>query len=429
MALYVYKGDGITFDDANPEFELDLVVGDEFVMEKLGAGPKYIVYHSTARDIPFTLTGKEARALLKVSEKALNVEPNPNNPPYLMYDPKFEIVPKFYDYYNKLLFNGGCPIVKFTKTRREDVLGLAELNWHRGKPIYTLYINEKSMADIKLFTNTVVHEMIHLYLFAKGVKQNDKSIVLDNHGPNFQREMNRINGQGFNIGIEASGEHFQGEASETNYAVVVERASSIQCYFSRTSMLDRFEAFCDEFVLQYPSTAGIKISLLETTDLRVAQYTAFPKTGNVKAAAMKKWYASPQPPFTGRILRTMTTEVVDNLIPDYNDAPDVYCLPFNQFAQRMARYRASESYMRAKWAKFPLRTLNKRTAEELTSISGRVRRGAIAGPDLHNRLSDIVASYDGRCEQSEYRAIIAKILEKSDPTHALVPEYSTLRLR
>lgn len=429
MAVYEYNGDDISFKDANPEYELDLVVGDEFILNKFGN--KYQLFFAADTSIPFLITPKEARALLKNSTESLNVTPNPSNPPYLDYAPKFEIITKFYDYYNKLLFNGGCPVVKFEKTRDNKILGLAVLEWYKGRPVYTMKINEKSMADIRLFTNTVVHEMIHLFLYAKGIKLNDKSIIFDSHGPNFQSEMHRINGNGFNIDIVASGEAFSHEASEQLFGIIVEpvnKSFGIQCYFARTSMVDHFESFVNAYALAHPNDTGTKIYLLKSTDLRMAQYTSFPASGKVGPAHFSKWLGAPEGMFKGMKLKEHTTEGGGKPIPTFKDVPETYALGFSRFAQNMRKYGASETYMRAKWGEFPLRALNKIIEGDLKSIIGRVARNSITLPALTNGLEDIVAAYADRFTHEQYQKAILKMLEDNDPKNVMADEYVTLKL-
>lgn len=432
MALYKYNGDGISFDDANPDYALDLVVGDEFILNK--HGKSYQVFFSADTSIPFVITPKEARLLLKESSESLNVTPNPSNPPYLDYSPKFEIIPKFYEYYNKELFNGGCPVVKFTKTRDESILGLAVLEWHKNKPVYTMKINEKSMADIKLFTNTVVHEMIHLFLYAKGIKLNDRTIIFDSHGPNFQSEMHRINGRGFNIDVVASGEAYSHESSEDLFAIVVEPANrtfGIQCYFSRTSMIDQFDQFVDAFSLAHPNDSSSEIYLLKTSDLRVAQYTAWPKNGNVKPAQLAKWFGQPtgdRSMFSGMKLKQTKTSGGGVNIPSYKQNPETYALGFARFQQAMRKYGASDTFLRAKWNEFPLRALNKIMEADLKSTIGRVARNSITLPDLTNKLQDIVDAYAGRVPEDQYKKIMLKMLADNDPKNVMADEYVTLKL-
>lgn len=430
MALYEYQGDGISFDDANPDYSLDLVVGDEFILNKMGNS--YQVLFSADTSISFLITPKEARKLLKESTESLNVTPNPNNPPYLDYTPKFEIITKFYDYYNKLLFNGGCPVVKFTKTRDTKILGLAVLEWYQGKPVYTMKINEKSMADIRLFTNTVVHEMIHLFLYAKGIKQNDKSILFDSHGPNFQSEMHRINGSGFSIDIVASGEAFSHEASETLFAIVVEpanRSFGIQVYFGRTSMEEYFDAFVDGYALAHPNDSGTQIYLLKSTDLRLAQYTSWPASGKVPTKMYSKWFGVAEGGmFKGMKLKEIRTEGGGVNIPTFKDVPETYALSFPRFQQLMRKYGAPDTFLRAKWAEFPLRNLNKIIEVDLKSVIGRVARNSITSPDLTNRLEDIVGAYAGRYSHEQYKTAIKKMLEDHDPKNVMADEYITLKL-
>jgi hypothetical protein len=295
-----------------------------------------------------------------------------------------------------------------------------------------MLVNEGAMADIKLFTNTIVHEMIHLYNFARGFREKNNDILLDNHGPYFQREMARLNQLGFSIDIVASGETYAGEASRTLYAIVVYHANgkNMQCYFSTTNNVsENFQSFCDAFKLIHPNDSNTKIQALETTDLRVARYTKFPKSGVVPDKELDKWYAIEGGPFTGRILNEYITKFENNKIPGYKEAENYYVLPYNQFRQHMARYRASDDYMRAMWAKFPMRNLNKYIESELITIVGRVRRGSIDKPSLHNKLQDINDAYNGRMPEAKYKEAMLKLLAKVDTAGLLKPEYFILGLR
>src|SRR5690606_6651768 len=225
MATFRYVGEKqLQFDEAHDDFYLVFVMGDEYVAHLVG--DKYFVYHESEPTLKFTLTKKEAKALLADSEEILDVEVDPDNPPYLMFEPKFENVSKLYDYYNKLLFKNKCPVVKYVKTNKANTYGLAEARMVRGKYVYTMRINEAVMVDRKFFTDALIHEMIHLRNYALGyekVMAGDEDGHFDihaSHGPRLLSEMNRINKQGYNLTTVVHDDHYKQKTTGTFYAIV-----------------------------------------------------------------------------------------------------------------------------------------------------------------------------------------------------------------
>lgn len=59
-----------------------------------------------------------------------------------------------------------------------------------------MFLERYSKQDI---LNTLVHEMIHVYLM---LRRKEDSQQVNFHGPNFKREMRRINGE--NTGLKVS---------------------------------------------------------------------------------------------------------------------------------------------------------------------------------------------------------------------------------
>lgn len=428
MASYKYMGKGVIYDNANDEYELELVKGDLFTIIKQGRG--YLLNHGLAKEIPFILKASEAKELLSDSVEVLEVVPDPNNPPYLIYKPVFSVIEKLYDHYNKQLFNGLCPVIAFKKTSNSKVLGLAEMKRIKGKPVYTMYINEKTMADVKIFTNTIIHEMIHLYLYKKGIIEGNPDILTDGHGEHFQREMHRINGFGYNITIVADGETYQGQASHHSYAVVVDNGTDkgqVQIYFCLKNPIENFDDFCDRLRLEYPAHR-LRVRLLETDDKRLHQFPKVAQSLKVSDKQIKLWYnAMPNPP-VGRVIAEQRLDGGGSVIPDYKEIPEFYARSFEKFAAAMKRYGASHDYLFSKWKGTPVRLINKHVEETLLSVAGRFNRGSIADDDLYDILNDCAMAYQHRMEASKYIKTMRDMLARVDPNNKMSKHYRILRI-
>lgn len=102
-------------------------------------------------------------------------------------------------YYNAELFGGIIPTPRFKITRTKNAFGTCTTHVGWG---YTITISISTYYDRSEmdFCNTLVHEMIHAYLYA--TRKRDKS-----HGYYFLTEMERINSlkkYGLNITVKAS---------------------------------------------------------------------------------------------------------------------------------------------------------------------------------------------------------------------------------
>lgn len=444
MATYRYLGEeDLQFDDANDDYSLVIVMGDEFDMYR--HGKFYIVHHEDSPEIMFRLTIKEADALEKASEELLTVKPDPENPPYLLFAPKFETVQLLYDYYNKLLFNGKCPAVKIVKTRNNGVWGMAGLKWAgtgaNKKALFTLYINESMMIDRVLFTNGIVHEMIHLYMYKIGsdkLSTDPKQAMEEinaNHGPLFQREMHRINAKGFGIIMAGTHEEYKRESTEEFYAVLVQRGmvggrfTKWQSWYTQHEIdAEQMHDLADTLKAEFPHET-MNITLLKTKN-RIITYGTHLK-GKFTPASMKKMIdESAQPaPLDGKTIDEIYMKPsVDVRIPDYKEDPERYSLPLDKFCQAMKRYTDDKMVLRAKWKTLPIRVLNKNTEERVKMLVGRVRRKAIEDADILNIVQDLRAAYQGRFAISQYRDAMSAFLKLHDGNGVLVPYYKLMGL-
>lgn len=440
MATYRYMGEeDLQYDDANDDYTLVIVMGDEFDMYR--HGKFFIVQHEDSPEILFRLTLKEAEALEQVSKELLLVKPDPENPPYLLFAPKFEVVELMYDYYNKQLFNGKCPPITIKKTRKSSVWGMASLKWAGKKPIFTFYINESAMVDRKLFTNAIVHEMIHLYMYKTGtdVLNSDPEKAMAhihaNHGPLFQKEMHRINAKGFGIIMAGTHEEYARESTE-EFSVILAERGFLNGKFYRWSAWysvepfsqDDFHNLADMLKAEYPHET-MKLQLLSTKN-RITTYGTHVK-GKFTPASLKKMVdvSAMAIPTGGRVVDEIyMTPSIDVKLPDVKEDIERYSLPFDKFCQAMKRYTDDKMVLRAKWKNIPVRALNKNTEERIKSLVGRMRRKAISDADILNIIQDLRAAYSGRFTVQQYRDAVMAFLKLHDGQGVLVPYYRLMGL-
>lgn len=443
MAKYRYEGDqDLQFDEANDDYSLVMVMGDEYTIYP--HGKIYVVHHDSSPEIDFRLQPKEAKILLKASRELLDVEVDPANPPYLLFEPKFELVDKIYRHYNKLLFGNKCPPIKLRKSRNSKVWGMAKmeyLNNNINKPVFTFFINESAMIDRKLFTNTIIHEMIHLYLFKSGAEKYSSdpeqamAEINASHGPLFQREMHRVNAFGFGVITAGTHEEIARAATEDFYAIVAERAadngllhwSGWYTHYELTG--EDLDKLASLMKLQFPYE-NMHIYLVKTKSREItAGGVNLKASKNFPAASLSKMYKGAPPlkdatKLDERYLRASTKVT----LPSAKEEPELYALPFNKFITKMKKYTDDHAVLMGVWKAAPLRTVNKVNEERLKTLSGRVRRKAISEPDLVNLLIDIKASYEERFDFDDYVRLVTTVLAKHDAQGELVPYYRIMRL-
>lgn len=445
MPTYRYLSENdAEYDDANDDYTLVMVMGDQFDMYR--HGNVYVVQHEDSPEINFKLTLKEGNSLLKLSEERLTVRPDPNNPPYLLFEPHFDMIKPLYDYYNKLYFNNACPVVKFRKTSSTKVWGLAKLEWYKGRPLFTMLVNESTMIDRKLFTNTIIHEMIHLYNFATGAALHLKAWktpeeaqealerIHDNHGPRFQAEMHRINAHGFRIIMAGTHEEVTHKATEHFYAIVAERVASgtsnlrWSAWYTHEQLdRDDLQKFADALKTHAPHEA-MRIKLVKTTNREITYGTHLKSTKSITKPSLDKINNSKLPDGLEEIDEISLFASLAVQLPDYRDIPETYALPFSRFTVAMKRYTEDRQALKAKWMGFPVKLLNKEIEEKLKSLIGLVRRKSIKEADLMNHIQDMRDTYDERTKYAVYNTTMRKLLDTWDKNGVMVPYYRFLGL-
>ena len=427
----------LQFDNANDEYYLNIVPGDSFTIAQYGKGFRLI--HDNSKDIYFFLTTKEAKALLKESETSLSIVIDPNNPPYLVFEPKIENVKPLYDYFNEKYFNGKCPVVKVKKTHKRGNYGLAQLNWVGRKPVFTLYVSEAVMVDRQMFCDALVHEMIHLFHYAIGhtkLEVGDAEAatahIHANHGPLFLQEMTRLNKMGFHIDVTAGHEFHAGESSERFYGLVayvnpVNNVSKHGVFFwSPINQTHLIADFCSKLTVKFPQYSW-RVESLETNDKRFVQYT---KLGKVTQVADQKIQIenTPSPAFTGRVLQSEDlVQVSAYVLPTPKDEPDLYAMPLDRFIVGISRKAKNvpKNILEQRWKTTPLRLVNKYAENAISSLVGRVARKSIKQDEVINEIEDLRRMYVGRFTNTQYEDAIKAFLKRYDTKGYLV-EYSSL---
>ena len=439
MANYRYIGkDDLQFDDANDEYSLVFVMGDRFNMYR--HGQTYVVHHDASKEITFKLTLKEGKALERMSEESLTVTPDVENPPYMLFQPKFEMVPLLYDYFNRTYFNGACPVVKFVKSNKASIWGMAQANWVRGKLVYTFHINESTMIDRVLFTNTILHEMIHLFNYATGEKllATDQEKAMEhihaNHGPLFIKEMMRLNGKGFHIIKEGTHEEFQRKATEEFFAIIAKeqvkgRTMRYNAWYTHKPLgrpdMERLAAqLSDEF-----PHASFEIQLLETKDRTITNGGHHLKDNKTFSALTIKKFLAGAPEFESWVRDTMYVQPSVNVIlPEFKDMPETYALPFNTFVRAMRTYTSDHMALKNKWKKFPKRLLAPQVQVKFQTLVNRMKRGSASDADIVNTLNDLLMMYDERYPFDVYQKDMKDLIKEYDRKGLLVPYAKIMRL-
>lgn len=107
---------------------------------------------------------------------------------------------RWFDEFNRLYFSDRLPVPRFATGRSRHALGTMVTKTDRRllaitRKSYTIRLSNYYDMPEKEFQNVLLHEMIHLYIAAEGLKDTSS------HGRLFRREMQRINAFGWNIRV------------------------------------------------------------------------------------------------------------------------------------------------------------------------------------------------------------------------------------
>lgn len=433
---YRYMGPDLTLDDANPDYYLNLYMGDEFDVSKATRG--YVLYHQdpNSKGIPFTLTAAEYKSILKDSEVYQALEPDPANPPYLLFDATVESARQLYDHYNKTLFDGKCPTITFKQTRSRTSLGVAVLQWLRGKPVFTMQINSKVLVDRKLFTDTLIHEMIHLYLYKKGlikIQAGDPSGTEElhaQHGPLFTSEMNRINQQGFHLTVVADDSVYKQRTADDFYAVVVQvpRVGWLSWYAASPFTPDLLDAIKSGVQERY-TNQDMVLFYVRSTNRHIIHGThlsgkSVPKSSFDKVLSERISVSDYEEVIQKETLKPLTVKYV----PDYKEAPELYVLSYSEFHKRMERYGADDDLLLKKWLEMPPSAVVKEVEPVMSNVVGKLRRDTITPEKVVTVLTDLRSRLE-RKSPAAYQTAIRKLVDKYNTHDILKPYFNLLGIK
>lgn len=424
FSSYTYTGKAkILFDDHHDEYEVDFVTNDQFkILVKNGF---VTIIHQDAPKVKFTasITDPKYVKLMRSSTPArFEFVPTPKHPQY-PFIPKltFELIPHIYDYLNDQYFNGQCPKeVLFKKSTAREALGVAMYDTVRGRDLYRMLVNMKMIgSDMILFIDILLHEMIHLLLYRRGMEQRNREMVHDSHGPFFQAEMQRLNKLGFNVSIILDWEK-RDVALASEYQVLVitqENQPKHAKYFWTTKNVERdFDSLVAQITQLHP-TALYTIELVAVKNDAFKAYTQIADNGKLPKAKLKLWYD--KKPVAGRVLKTLTvtaqSAVTANQFVKVPKAEEpYYALPLTLFSSWVRKNRinlSNDAAVNAIWIRFPIEKIAPFAQAELIEIHKALARG-LGDADIKRRLTGVFARYDGRANYGEYTRTITAIIEK-----------------
>lgn len=420
---YRYTGKAvILLDDHHKTHEVDFLTNDEFSV-KIKDNTAIIIHHDAPR-IQFRalVTDKKYVRLMR-SSTALEFQfiPTPKYPMYpFIPNLTFEAIPQIYEYLNDKYFNGMCPKkLLFKKTTSGTALGVAQYDVVNGRPLYRMLVNMKKIGtDMLVFIDVLLHEMVHLYLYRKGVEGNNNEILRDGHGKHFKAEMDRLNKFGFNISIILDWEK-RTDAEVDTYVIRIQHPGD-PTYSKYYWSLKNIQPFFKTIVAQvqaFDPTTLFTIDLIVTSEVAVRAMPQLSKDGKIPPAKLKLWWKDFK--LKGRVVDTVTLthqDVVDSnqwLKVPKSEEP-YYAQPMNLFAAWFRKNKvpsATDGYVQTAWVRFPIEKIRPFTEIELVEINKALARG-MNESDIKRRLTAVFASYDGRVNSYTYRSMIREIVAK-----------------
>lgn len=424
FSRYIYTSKTrILFDDHHETHEVDFVHNDKFKI-KVDGGMVTII-HDAAPKIKFTasIEDKKYIKLMRGSTPAaFEFIPTPKFPHY-PFIPKltFELIPYIYEYLNETYFNGMCPkSLLFKKSTAREALGVAMYDKVRGRELFRMLVNMKMIGnDMMLFIDILLHEMIHLFLYRKGLDQHRNDILQDGHGQYFQAEMARLNKLGFHISIVLEWEKRDQEVASEFFVIAItsDRQPAHGKYFWTTKSIDRdFDSFVAQVTKFDPATL-FTIELIATKNQALKGQPQISDSGKIPEAKLKLWWKKFE--VGGRVLKSFT--VTPQSAVDANQYVKVpkneeayYAQPLTLFSSWLRKNKmnlSSDDAVYSIWIRFPVAKVIPFAQAELIEINKAVARG-LSDQEIKRRLTAVYARFDGRANQYEYRKAMLTIIEK-----------------
>ncbi len=447
---YQYTGRAvITFDDHHPELEVDFEKGDKFKL-KIVKNEAHIIHEAAPKEVfKMRFNDKKYLRLFKSAELTEFIfTPSPLNPTYPHLD-KLDVktMEMLYVYYNERYFNNVLPkpvhvlfSTKIPAHYKNPAVGLAESFSAHNKGKFRISVEDK--GDPYLFVDIILHEMIHIYQYVMLSKGD--TTVHDNgdyHGAWFQKEMNRINKDGYNIDLVLNWEKRAKSAPVSDFYImrcsfldvkslkpvsILKGAksnnwhSSIGVLHERKPTQSQMERYLAA-VQALDSTCAYQVEVFKVNDSEwrkllpeaPARITRN-KLGGVHAKLDGLTYRD------GKIMETPIAESVlqsgGDINPHVNDIP--YMIGTLQEYKAHIRQRHLfdyEGHYERAWAGVPIREVNKELAIRLKKLSIAIAFGENE-KQIDKSIADIVGMYTNRFTTAQYQKAARDAIKKNKLT-------------
>lgn len=440
----------ITFDDHHPELEVDFEKGDKFKL-KIVKNEAHIIHEAAPKEVfKMRFNDKKYLQLFKSAELTEFIfTPSPLNPSYPHLD-KLDVktLEMLYVYYNERYFNNVLPkpvhvlfSTKIPAHYKNPAVGLAE-KFKVRNTTDKFRISSEDKGDPYLFVDVLLHEMIHVYQYVMLSKGD--TTVHDNgdyHGAWFQKEMNRINKDGYNIDLVLDWEKRAKSAPTADFYIMrcsfldaksfkpvqilkgersSTRRSSIGHIYDRKptqSQMERYLAAvrdldpnCAYQVEVFKVNDSEWRKLLPEAPARITQN----KLGGLHIKLDGLTYRD------GKVAETPISESA--ILSGGDIKPGVSEIPFmtgtlQEYQANIKQYRLDDfggQYERA-WAGVPIREVNKELVVRLKKLNTAIAFG-VNDRQLDKSIADIVGMYTNRFTTAQYQKAARDAIKKNKLT-------------
>lgn len=418
---YVYEGSKVlVLDDHNPDYEIDFVKGDKFRLSLKADGA--VIEHEDAPGIKFeaAFIDKKYKRLMKYSSTTeFHFVPHSRNPAYpQLTQVNMKIVPKLYDYYNKLLFNGACPrlVVFRDATKTPRAVGLAEMA-HRssGKVSYRLsLLMDRIKHDPFLFVDVLLHEMVHLYLMKHYVDTGDIAYVNAEHGPLFQKEVNRINAKGYNLDVVLAWEKREAAVAKDYYVIgihFVDKKQHIGAWSLLKPTVKDLDKILDQVRSDWPEYR-MQATVYRTTDPKYRSSLGELVRGfNVKNRISNLTYFDNLTDILNSDIKEPAAVRQDVKIKLSRRDMKYLVQTYDEYVDAVNRHLAYDyGSAEAAWNSTPIKEVDKLVTDMLKTAYSAIKRG-MNEREVRNTLKDVPKHYMPRYPYSDYRKHVLAIIK------------------
>lgn len=172
-----------------------------------------------------------------------------------------------FDAYNKKYWKGKLRKPTFEICRTRTLLGQFSYRLDPYRPVWKIRISNVYDRSEKDYANTLLHEMIHLYIRQNNIKDTSK-----HHGQRFYDEANRINRYGWNISRtdDIDGCGLTNKSDAVYYMASFKNNNGK--YFLMSMNKNKIKYFIDKFE-KYPDYYREWFMFKSTDDTKYAKYS------------------------------------------------------------------------------------------------------------------------------------------------------------